>query len=383
MNSKKKKGQKNFTIIEFCLSIFAFMVVTILRPSSQFSEKENRVLAEMPEIKIDDILNGDFEKNYEKYLSDQFILRDQWISLKTHIERLILKRESKDIYFAKEGYLIEKHTGTFSTQIAKRNIISLMNFVKKYDEQFGRSHISVLIVPNAIDILQDKLPPFASSGDGEDYIEQIGKSLPEKVWIDIVSILREHSSEEIYYRTDHHWKTLAAFYAYQAWARKYGYVIPKLADYEIKKITDHFEGTIQSKLGIDTIKDSIELFYPINRSTYTIYDKSTNRTNKSLYDHTVLDKKNKYSIYFGGNAPFLQIKTEIENERKILVIKDSYANCFIPFMLGEFQEIDVLDLRYTNQRLSEIISKGRYTDILILYNVAGFAEDISISKLLN
>ena len=103
----------------------------------------------------------------------------------------------------------------------------------------------------------------------------------------------------------------------------------------------------------------------------------------SLYDYAALETKDKYAVYFGGNEPFLQIRTEIENGRKILVIKDSYANCFVPFMLGEFQEIDILDLRYTNQKLSGMIAEGGYTDILILYNASGFAEDISISKLIS
>ena len=103
----------------------------------------------------------------------------------------------------------------------------------------------------------------------------------------------------------------------------------------------------------------------------------------SLYDYAALETKDKYAVYFGGNEPFIQIRTEIENGQKILVIKDSYANCFIPFMLGEFQEIDILDLRYTNQKLSGMIAEGGYTDILILYNASGFAEDISISKLTN
>lgn len=337
----------------------------------------------MPEMKTDDILSGDFEADYEEYLTDQFVLRNQWISLKTSVERLLLKRESKDIYFAEDDYLIEKHTGVFSTQMAKRNITELTDFVKQYGEQFEGNHISVLLVPNAVDILQDKLPPFAKSGGGHDYLEQIADCLPEGVWLDGTSILRGHANEEIYYRTDHHWKTLAAFYVYRAWAEKQGYTIPEITDYEIRTVTDHFEGTIQSKLGIRTRGDTIDLFLPLKEITYTVYEAETGKTENSLYDHTALDTKDKYAVYFGGNKPFLQIRTEAENERKILVIKDSYANCFIPFMLGEFQEIDVLDLRYTNQNLSEMIAEGGYTDMLILYNVSGFAEDMNISKLTN
>ncbi|MDO4942483.1 MAG: DHHW family protein [Lachnospiraceae bacterium] len=381
MDLKKKKWQSYATIIVFCVLIFGFTAATILKPSMEFSEIENRVLARMPEVKIDAILSGDFETDYEEYLTDQFVLRNQWISLKTSVERLLLKRESKDIYFAEDGYLIEKHTGSFTTQMAERNIAALTEFVQKYEEQFGTEHISVLIVPNAVDILQDKLPPFAKPGDGNDYLEQIAESLPEGICFDGASILRKHRSEEIYYRTDHHWKTLAAFYVYQAWAEKQGYAIPDLTDYEIQTVTDCFEGTVQSKLGIDTAGDTIELFFPLTGPGYTVYRESTGETQNNLYDDAALDTKDKYAVYFGGNDSFLQIRTEIENERKILVIKDSYANCFIPFMLGEFQEIDVLDLRYINQRLSGIIAEGGYTDILILYNVSGFAEDMSISKL--
>lgn len=383
MDSKKKSWQPYVTIIVFCLLIFGFTAATILSPSMGFSETENRVLAEMPEVKIDTILSGDFEADYEEYLTDQFVMRNQWISLKTSVERLLLKRESKDIYFAKDDYLIEKHTGSYETQMAQRNIVALTEFAQQYEEQFGQSHLSILIVPNAVDILSDKLPPFAESGGGNEYLEQISEILPEGIWFDGASVLREHMDEEIYYRTDHHWKTLAAFYVYQAWAERQGYIVPELTDYEIQTVTDCFEGTIQSKLGIETASDTIELFFPLTEPAYTVYRESTEITENSLYNYAALDTKDKYAVFLGGNEAFLRIRTAAPNERKILVIKDSYANCFIPFMLGEFQEIDVLDLRYTNQRLSGILAEGGYTDILILYNASGFAEDMSISKLTN
>ena len=382
MDSEKKRWQASITVAVFCILIFGFTAATIFTPTVEFSETENRVLAGMPEMKISEIFNGDFETDYEEYLTDQFIFRNGWISLKTSVERLLGKRESKDIYFAEDDYLIEKHTNAFTTQIAERNITALADFVEKYEAQFGEGHMSVLIVPNAVDILLDKLPPFAESGSGSDYLEQIAESLPDNVWFDSASVLREHRSEEIYYRTDHHWKTLAAFYVYQAWAARQGYDIPELTDYEVQTVTDCFEGTIQSKLGIGTEGDTIELFLSVNEPAYTVYNYSANNdSTNSLYDYAALETKDKYAVYFGGNEPFLQIRTEIENGRKILVIKDSYANCFVPFILGEFQEIDILDLRYTNRKLGEMIAEGGYTDILILYNASGFAEDISISKL--
>lgn len=381
MEPKKESRQPRVTVILFCLMIFGFTAATIIKPPSAFSETENRVLAQMPQISLEAVLSGGFEADYEAYLTDQFIGRDRWIGLKTSVERLLLRQESKDIYFAEDGYLIEKHTGSFTTQTAQRNAAALTEFAQRYAQQFGTGHLSVLIVPNAVDILQDKLPPFASPSGGNDYLERIAKDLPEGVWLDAAAVLREHGEEALYYRTDHHWKTLAAFYAYQAWAEKQGYAVPALTDYEIRTVTNGFQGTVQSKLGIQTAGDTIELFFPINGPAYTVYKESTGAAETSLYDFDALDTKDKYAVYFGGNEAFLQIRTDAENDHKILVIKDSYANCFLPFMLGEFQEIDVLDLRYTNRKVSDLVETGGYTDVLVLYNVSGFAEDMSIAKL--
>lgn len=380
---KVSKWQARVTVVVFCILIFGFTITTILKPTTEFSETENRVLTKMPELKTDEILNGKFESNYEEYLTDQFVLRDNWIGLKTSVEKMMLKKESKDIYFAEDGYLIEKHTGSFTSDMARRNIAELAQFAKKYQEQFGSEHMSVMIAPNAVDILTEKLPPFATPYDEEDYLGQIAKELPDDIWFDTTKILREHTREDIYYRTDHHWKTLAAFYVYQQWAKEKGYDIPDLTDYEIKTVTSSFEGTIQSKLGIKTVGDTIELFLPKADISYTVQRDNSKEIKDSLYDYSALDTKDKYAIYFGGNQALLQIRTKSDSQRKILVIKDSYANCFIPFMLGEFQEIDVLDIRYTNRKLSEFIAEGEYTDLLVLHNASGFAEDISITKLTN
>lgn len=380
--TKKKRMQSRITVWVFCILIFGFAIATLAKPSAGFSEAENRILQQMPEVRAEAILNGVLESDYEKYLTDQFIFRNEWIGLKTSVELLLFKSESKDIYFAADGYYIEKHTDSFTTDMAQRNIRSLAQFSEKYIKKFGAEHLTVMVIPNAVDILEEVLPPFADPYNEEHYLEQIATRLPECVWFDTTSVLKKHSNENLYYKTDHHWKTLSAFYVYQEWEKEQGNVVPELADYEIKTVTDDFEGTIQSKLGIRTSGDTIELFLPRQEISYTVIWDGETESN-TLYDYSALDKKDKYAIYFGGNQSLIKIKTNANTGRKILVIKDSYANCFIPFMLGEFDEVDVLDLRYTNRRLSELIAEGDYTDLLVLYNASGFAEDMSITKLSN
>ena len=366
-------------ILLFVILIFGFTLATLLTPERERSEAENRELARHPEITLQSLLSGEFEKDYEDYLTDQFVLRDGWIGLKTAAERLTQKRESKDIYFAEDDYLIEKHTGVFTSAQAETNVQLLAAFLEQYQDQFENG-ITVMIVPNAVSVLRDKLPPFASPYDERIYLADIEWAVPESLWFDANEILQSHRDEEIYYRTDHHWTTLGAFYVYQAWAAAKGLHIPSEDEYEIETVTEEFEGTVQSKLGIRTKKDSIRLYLPHEDIFYTV-ETDGQEKKYSVYDYSKLNTKDKYGVFFGGNYALTKITTKADNGRRILLLKDSYANCFAPFLLGEYEEIDLLDIRYYNQKISELIEKGGYTDLLVLYNAAGFAEDVSLSKL--
>lgn len=378
---KKKKIKSWITISVFGVLLASLALATFIAPKREYSETENRPLAELPDVSAESIFNGGFETGFEDYLTDHFIGRDGWVEMKTWTEKLMLKTESKDIYFCKDGYLIEKHSGVFTADTAKRNVAYLSQFESKYKEQFG-DRLSVMIVPNAVDVLSDKLPSLATPYNEGEYLSQIKNALRGNCYFDTEQILKKKKDEELFYKTDHHWKTLSAFYVYQSWAEEQGFIVPEINDFNVTTVSESFEGTIQSKLGIKTKGDTIELFLPKNEISYTV-QKGNSEAGNSLYDYSALETKDKYGVFFGGNYASMKITTDNKNGRKALVIKDSYANCFVPFMLGEFEEIDIVDLRYTNQRLSQTIELGGYTDMLILYNAAGFAEDISIAKLLN
>lgn len=410
------KVQSCNIITLFCILIFGFAIATLISPDTEYSETENRTLAQMPEASLSSLTDGSFESDYEDYLTDQFVLRDEWIALKTNVERLAGRTSSNDIFFADDDYLIEAHTDTFTSEQAETNIQILAQFVEMYAGIFGTDHMTVMIVPNAVDILRDKLPAFASPYDEGEYLEQIEAALEESleaahqestaasaeedsgqisetsvssdgsllqgVWFDARSVLQEHSEEDIYYRTDHHWTTLGAFYVYQAWAEAQGYTVPTADSYAVETVTEEFEGTIQSKLGIHTVTDSIELYLDPEDPYYTVEKDGSGEISYSLYDYSALETKSKYDIFFGGNNALTQITTRAGTGRKILVVKDSYAHCFVPFLLSEFDEIDVLDIRYYNQEISRLMEEEEYTDLLFLYNASGFAEDTSLAKLL-
>ena len=368
----------------FLLLIFGFAIATVLKPSNERSETENRLLEQKPDLTWNALISGKFSEDYEAYLSDQFVVRDGWISLKTAFERAALRQEAEDVYFARDNYLIEKHTGVFTAETAERNIQTLSAFFTNLSKSMDPGHLTAMVVPNAVDILRDKLPPFADPYDEEIYLQKIAGALPEGVWFDSSSVLRQHSGEELYYRTDHHWKTLSAYCTFEAWAGEKGLAGDSAFSFRPVTVTDSFEGTIASRLGIVGRADSIERFDPeIPFDYYLIYNQSDDIRN-TVYQDSFLERKDKYAYFYGGNFGLIQAKMpEHETGRKLLVIKDSYAHCFVPFTYALFDQVDMLDTRYYNASISALIGQENYTDILFLFNAAGFAEETSLARLMS
>lgn len=376
----KKKRQNISVIILFLLLIFGTTAANLLTPAKEFSDRENRTLAQMPGLSPKSYFSGEFAKDYESYITDQFVWRDGWIGVKTAVERAAFKQESNDIYFARDGYLIEKHTGSFTSDTAERNISYLADFMSEAKKSFGEGHVKAIVVPNAVEMLKDKLPPFASPYDESSYLRKIAEALPEDVWFDSEAVLKEHTDEELYYKTDHHWKTLAAYYVYAAWADEIGLTPLSLSEYEIDTVTESFQGTIEAKVGGDVGFDSIQIFKPKDEAKYSLlYNRKETKTD--LYDWDALKTKDKYTLFFGGNQPVVEGTIENGSSRRLLVIKDSYAHCFLPFTFHDFSEVDFVDLRYFNESLRDYMEEKDYTDVLFLYNASGFAEDPNVARL--
>lgn len=377
------KKQNWAIIIVFLVMIFGVAGVNLLKPTKEFSEKENRSLAQMPKLTLSAYLNGEFASDYESYVTDQFIGRDSWIGMKTAAERATGKQEINDIYFAEDGYLIEKHQGSYTTEIAKNNIGYLARFLEKSEEKYGAGHVSAMIVPNALNILADKLPAYASAEAEQEYLSEIKAALPDDIWFDTETLLNEHSGEYLYYKTDHHWTTLAAYYMYDSWAKDIGLASLNKEDYEIETVSENFKGTIEAKVGGKSAADSIQIFKPKAEMSYTVEYNESGEVQTSLYQTEALATKDQYTMFFGGNHPIVEIKVKNDSDRKLLVIKDSYAHCFVPFGFRDFFEITMIDIRYYNKSLQEHMEENEYTDVLFLNNVSGFAEDPNIAKLVN
>lgn len=248
----------------FLLCIFGIAVFNWCTPDKGFSEMENRYLQQKPVFSLESLFDGSFTKETESWVTDQFFWRDGFIGVKAQSEYLIGKRDSSGIYFAKDGYLIEKHEPTSINQSqTEKNLSHLSHFAQMAQEKLGQGRVQVMIVPTAGEILFEKLPPYAQEFDQGKLLDRIKSMLPEGVFLSVEDELRAHKEEYLYYKTDHHWTTDGAFYAYQAWRESTGREVPMKEDYTREQVSDSFYGTTYSKAHLfQTKPDQVIRYLP-------------------------------------------------------------------------------------------------------------------------
>lgn len=376
---KKSSDLYQRTMAIFLILYIAFMaILNILLPDRVFSETENRRLEQTPRLSFEKLFKGKFTSDYEKYISDQFPFRDFFIGVKSDCERLTGKKENNNVYLGKDGYLLEK--------FEKPNIRDMENKVQAINS-FANSipdiNMYFMLVPNSVKILEDKLPEFAPVEDEFIYIDKVKNSLSKDIkFVDVRDTLSSKKNEYIYYKTDHHWTTKGAFYAYENLC-KYMNLTPHGEEYfQMEKATDDFYGSLYSKGGFRHLSpDSIYLYMPKKDEDCRVEYCEEEKVLNTLYNENSLKNKDKYTVFLGGNYPLIKIKTDISGGKKLLVIKDSYANSFVPFLTGHFSEIYMVDLRYFDDNLKDLIKDNDIDDVLILYNVKSFFEDSSIEKI--
>ena len=338
-----------------------------------YSPVEKRELQTRPEISITKVLDGRFQKKYESYLRDQFPGRDHWVSLQTDMELFMGKNEIHNVYIGKNHYLLEHYTEKeFDPQQISKNLQALEKFVGKAKQN---ADVHVMMVPTKSWILREKLPAFAPHYKEQRFYDALQQKLEkEDVLISVEPVLDAHKEEEIYYRTDHHWTTLGAWYAYEQYTKAVGGDLQRAqGKKKFRCISKDFYGTTYAKINYARQADKIEIYEPADklRVVYNMGEKKT----KTLYDFSFLKTADQYSVFTGGNQAVLEITGGIKNGKTLLLIKDSFANSILPFLAEDYEKLVVVDLRQLNVSGDRLLEMFSPTDILILYNSAQFAQD--------
>ena len=338
-----------------------------------YSPVEKRELQTRPEISITKVLDGRFQKKYESYLRDQFPGRDHWVSFQTDMELFMGKNEIHNVYIGKNHYLLEHFTEKeFDPQQISKNLQALEKFVGKAKQN---ADVHVMMVPTKSWVLREKLPAFAPHYKEQKFYDALQQKLEkEDVLISVEPVLDAHKEEEIYYRTDHHWTTLGAWYAYEQYTKAVGGDLQRAqGKKKFRCISKDFYGSTYAKINNARQADKIEIYEPADklRVVYNMGEKKT----KTLYDVSFLKTADQYSVFTGGNQAVLEITGGIKNGKTLLLIKDSFANSILPFLAEDYEKLVVVDLRQLNVSGDRLLEMFSPTDILILYNSAQFAQD--------
>ena len=377
-----KKILKYPVVLAFFLFIFLFTAVDLVKPDREYSEFENKYLTQRPEFTLASFLNNEWTSKYETYLNDQFVLRDDWITLKSICESMLLKIENNGIAYGADDYLFEKFTTLAGDSLAQfeRNVGYEKTFIDTYGETVP---ITFTIIPNAYMILPEKLPEGLTQVDQAAYTAPIYEAVGDKAQVvDFTGALTAHKDEYIFYRTDHHWTTLGAYYAYAAYAESLGMEPVALDSLSGIEVPD-FYGTYFSKAKkFDAVADTIT-YYPIADAGVIIDGQEAD----GYYDLSKFEVRDKYAAFLRGNNGYTVIKSGVreapegQEPSKILVIKDSYANSFVPFLLYNFDEVHVVDLRYSAVSMKELLSTENFDQVLLMYNFMNLVTDTNLYKL--
>ena len=355
-------------------------------PISQVSMQANSVIMALAGaeriFKMMDEPSETRMEQYESYVSDQFAGRDFWVMLKSRVDLLAGKRKANGVFKGKDHYLLEDIAKPDEDQM-KENLSAMKMFQKQYKD----IPMYMMLVPNAANIESDKLPGYAVTENQEKQFKAIHSTLGSVyTWVDVSDILKKHRSEEIYYHTDHHWTTLGAYYGYQALSKSMKLDTSKTSDMKPYAVTNAFNGTLASTSGYETgYEEPIYIYAPDNLKNATeavVNNVNEKKKTASLYDTSKLKGKDKYALFLGGNYPILDIKTTADSTDRLLIIKDSYANSLIPFLIPYYREIVVVDPRYYYDDIEKVMKKDNITSVLFLYNGNTFVKDNSISGVL-
>ena len=365
------------------LIFLLFMAVAcgflIFQPDREYSASENRMLAQKPEFSLANLASGKFMTDMEDYVTDQFFFRDQWISLKVLEDMALGKRESNGVYIGKQGYLMHVTENNPNMDDVQNTLDRIRDFAQRHQD----INTVMSLVPNAAYISTQLMPANAPVRDQSQDIalaqDTVGSFLN---FVDLTETMSSHRDEAIYYKTDHHWTSLGARYAFDTLYTALGIQQPA-QDYTIYPVTHTFSGTLASKSGYNRSQDTIDIYVPKDVNTeYVVNYVEEGEKTASMYESSALDQKDQYEVFFGGNHSRVDITTPLDENKNLLIFKDSYANCLIPFLQPYFRSIIVIDPRYYYDDIDSLITDNSITDILFLYNVDTFMTDTSLADVL-
>lgn len=419
------------------LGIIGILSLVLSRPTT--SETEKRELAKFPSFSFSSLLNGSYASGIDKWYSDTMPNRDSFIALNTKlwsIKGITLGGEvqgtvtdSDDIPDTFDEPIIippttEGNNGTSgnnttsTTQKEEEPIdpndkgetinalyvydnaaYSYYSFVKSTSGKYvgavetaammleGKANVYDIIVPLATDIvLKDSVRANLNTSDQRAAINYMYSGFKKAQTVSIFDTLREHRDEYLYFRTDHHWTALAAYYTYTEWADVKGIMPNDINDYETVTF-DGFLGTLYAKTNnspaLGNTPDEVIAYYPMGTNDMVFTQNDGTKLNwKVVTNVSNWVAGSKYNTFIGGDNPFSVIENPaITDDSACVVVKESFGNAFVPFLVDHYQYVYVIDYRYYKGDFYNFIEQNNVQDVIFINNISATSTAARVNEL--
>ena len=361
-------------------AVLAFMgvmhLLTLFHRKETYSESEGRALAGFPTLFSQE--EGTFTDRLTLYAADHFVGRSGWTAMKARLDSAVCESISEGVYIDKSRLL--------ETMITERGDMSpAAEAVNSFAKSYGGA-VYFAAIPTSSGIYSELLPLYLMSVTEKQLIDGFYGALSGDIRkIDAYNILKMLSDNYIYYRTDPRWTSYGAYAVYRTVIQKLGFQPSKFDKYTIEHLTDSFRGSLFRRSQYMLCKpDIIDIYqYSGGAEVTQCLSISSDGTGESLpfYNMEALESADMYGVYPGAEVPFLRIETSVNNERRLLVIKDQLANCLLPFLTQHYSRIDVIAPELLEGAVTEYIDPSDYEQTLMIFGIDSLDSSEVFNKL--
>lgn len=352
-----------------------------LLPHDSFSENEKRVLAQRPAVSAAAVADGSLFRQIESYVADHFAGRDGWVGANAYLTQAEGRGAVGEIVCGRNGWLFPAPLQDDGKTL-EDNMQAITAFAEAQEVP-----VYLMAVPGAGAVVEDELPDVHLDYPDADLLERARRMAGDSLrWVDVIGDFRAADAPEaLYYRTDHHWTSAGAYHAYSLLMQERNAASVPPEVFDVERVPD-FYGTSYSKSGLWlTPPDEIELWTnPELHTTTTVYDGDGRApvTQQGMLFYQYLEQADKYPVFLSGNHARVHIETDAQSDKRLLVIKDSYAHALAPFLAEEYRTIDLIDLRYfKRQTISDWLRENPADEILFVYGLSSLTQDKNLQWL--
>lgn len=368
-----KRNHQWLICILFCGFLAGMMLMYLCLPKKAFSQQEKRYLAETPTLSWQTLSNGDFSQSVDDYMADHIPGRDFFVGLNAYFDLLTGRQAAKDILPAEDGRLVEAPVQQNDAAV-KKNMDIINTFAGSISVP-----VDLMIVPSAGWAAESSITGLCDPYRDAEIIQTIYDMAGERIRpVDILSVFQETGHpEELYYKTDHHWNSLGAYTAYQAYMQTLGKDYLTQQDYQVETIPGFYGSTYSRSALWLTPGESLELWHGSTQISVT--HEESQDAHDGIFFRERLDETDKYTVFLDGNHSLVRLENpENAGKGKLLVIRDSFCNSLGGFLADSYETVVLADLRYYRLPVSALIEQESFDQILICYSIGNFLTDTNI-----